>query len=238
MHDIDRTTLEYNGKIPEFGQAEWSGESFGESYGETWNEIFGEGEQEELAAELLSVNNEAELDQFLGSLLSRAARAVGDFAQTPAGRALGGALKGVAKKALPLAGGALGGWIGGPLGAKIGSGLANAAGQALGLEYQGASQEEQEFAGARRFINLAANAIKSAATAANPNVDPRITALNAATAAARVLAPGLLGPGAPTGTTAPVPTAPGAPVHNRGSFGQGRSGRWVRRGNQIILFGA
>ena len=96
--------------------------------------MLSESDEMDLASELLNVTTEAELDQFLGSLVSKAASAIGSAIRSPIGQAVGGVLKSAAKKALPLAGGALGGYIGGPLGAKIGSGLASAAGSALGLE--------------------------------------------------------------------------------------------------------
>jgi hypothetical protein len=222
MHDIDRTQMEFSPELTgeaeqyEFGQQEWSGESYGET-------VLTEADETELASELLEVTSEAELDRFLGKLLGRAARAVGSVVRSPIGQAVGGVLKGVAKKALPLAGGALGGYIGGPLGAKIGSGLASAAGGALGLEAEALEQEDREFEGAKQFVRLAADTVKQAA-AAPATADPRAVAQNAAIAAASRLAPGLIGAAArPAGT----PAAGGAE----------RSGRWVRRGKRIVLFG-
>lgn len=110
-------------------------------------EVFNESEVMELAAELLEVTNEAELDRFLGNLIKKAGSALGKVVKSPIGQAVGGVLKGVAKKALPIAGGALGAYFGGPLGAKIGSGLASAAGSALGLELETLNQEDREFEG-------------------------------------------------------------------------------------------
>jgi uncharacterized protein (DUF697 family) len=233
MHDIDRTQMEYSpelesfeGESLEFNEQEWSGE--GESYGEFEGESYGEtvlneAQETELASELLEVTNEAELDRFIGKLLSRAARAVGSVVRSPLGQAVGGVLKGVAKKALPLAGGALGGAIGGPLGAKIGSGLASAAGSALGLEGESLEQEDREFEGAKQFVRLGADTVKQAA-ATPPGADPRAAAQNAAIAAASKHAPGLLG-----GAARSMPgVMPGF---------RGRTGRWMRRGSKIVLFG-
>ncbi|MBL0407378.1 hypothetical protein JKG68_26010 [Microvirga aerilata] len=241
MHDVDRTSLEFNpesnfeGNQFEYGQQEWSGETYGETYGET---IFNEADEAELANELLQVTNEAELDRFLGNLLSRAASAVGQVARSPIGQAVGGALKGVAKKALPLAGGAIGGYFGGPLGAKIGSGLASAAGSALGLEAEFYEQEDREFEGAKQFVRLAGTTVKQAASAP-PTADPRTIAQSAAIAAARQLAPGLLqAASGQSGMATSSGLQLGMQGGSRGSFGQGRVGRWVRRGNKIILFGA
>ena len=248
MHDIDRSSLEFNpetsfesNQFEYGGQGEWSGgEIFGETYGES---IFSEADETELAAQLLEVSNEAELDQFIGSLLSKAARTVGQIARSPVGQAVGGVLKGVAKKALPLAGGAIGGYIGGPLGAKIGSGLASAAGQALGLEAESMEQEEREFEGARQFVRLAGTTVKQAA-AAGTGANPAAIAQNAAIAAARQLAPGLL-QGGTQGMQGMQGMQglqgggmqQGAGTGRGGSARRGRSGRWLRRGSVIILLG-
>src|SRR6266481_4452691 len=66
-----------------------------------------EQEELELASELLEVQSEDELEQFLGKLVKRAARGVSNFARSSTGRALGGILKNVAQRALPMVGGAL-----------------------------------------------------------------------------------------------------------------------------------
>jgi hypothetical protein len=185
---------------------------------EMWGgEVFSEAEATELAAELLEVTNEAELDRFLGDLIKKAGSAVGTFIRSPVGKAVGGWLKGAAKQALPLAGGALGGFVGGPLGAKIGSGLASYAGGALGLEAE-MSQEDREFEGAKNFVKLASDAVKSVA-AAPPGANPVEVAKAAVRAAVQKRAPGLLGSAA---TAQP----------GRRS---GRTGRWVRQGRNLII---
>ncbi|WP_431103209.1 hypothetical protein [Roseateles noduli] len=216
MHDIDRTQMEYENEQFEFGENEWSTESG----------AFSEAEELELAGELLSVANEGELDRFLGDLVSRATKAVGSFARSPIGQAVGGVLKGVAKKALPMAGTAIGTYFGGPLGARIGSGLANAASNALGLEAEMAG-EDREFEGAKQFVRLAAQTAAQAASAP-PNADPRAVAQQAAVAAAKQHAPGLLTGGASAASAPPTAARPGAAT----------SGRWVRRGHRIVIFGA
>lgn len=231
MHDIDRTQMEYN---PETGfetsQEQFEGEQFEDEqfeYGETaeWGEVFSEAELMEVAAELLEIRDEAELDRFLGNLIRRAGSAIGKVVKSPVGQAIGGILKGAAKKALPIAGAALGGWVGGPIGAKIGSGLANVAGKALGLELEALSAEDREFEGAKQFVRFAGQTVKNAA-AAPPTANLRAVANAAAAAAAKKFAPGLL-----TG-------AVGAGMPPSGmAYGRGASGRWVRRGNRIILFG-
>jgi hypothetical protein len=227
MHDIDRTTMEYGQEMGGFemenfesGESEWSGEGGG---------MFSEAQEAELANELLSVNSEAELEQFLGDFLKKAASVAGKAIRSPVGQAIGGVLKGVAKKALPLAGGALGAYVGGPLGAKIGSGLASAAGNALGLEAESMEGEEREYEGAKQFVRLAADTVNRA-TAARGNADPRAIAQSAAMAAARQFAPGLLGNAAGQG-------AQGGQRGQAGASGGAQGGRWARQGRKIVLYG-
>jgi len=219
MHDIDRTQTEYEDEASEF---EFESDEFEADESEFEDGVvLSEADEYELAGELLSVASEDELDQFLGKLIKRIGRGARKLIRSPIGKAVGGVLKGVAKKALPLAGGALGGFVGGPLGAKIGSGVASAAGRAIGLEFESMEQEDQEFEGAKQFVRLAADTVKKAAAAA-PGADPRAVAQSAAISAARRLAPGLLKKSAALSTMG----------------GRGQSGRWSRRGNKIVLYGA
>jgi hypothetical protein len=224
MHDLDRNMLEYNPEMEwmpeafEYGEAEWSGETAGSG-------VFNEAEEMELAAELLGVASEQELDRFLGSLMQKAGRAVGQFVQSPTGQALGGILKGAAKQALPLLGSALGSSLGGTQGAKVGGQLAATAGRLFGLELEGLSLEDQEFEVSKSFVRFAGEAAKNAALAPT-SPDPKTAAEAAAVRAAQQRAPGLLSPSA----AGNGPSALGAP-------GRRQSGRWVRRGNTIILFG-
>src|SRR5262245_5818842 len=223
MQDIDRTQLEYTTEVGPYQQEEFEFQEIGSRM---MQEELSEQEEIQLAHELLAVNNEQELEQFLGSFLKRAVSTVGQIAKSPLGKALGGVLKSVAKKALPMAGTALGGWVGGPLGAKIGAGLANAAGKAIGLEAEplgGGEGEELEFEGARQFVRIAADTARQAAAAAAAGADPRAAAQSAALAAARKFAPGLVG------------AAGGAMGVAAGQ--RAISGRWVRRGHRIVLFG-
>lgn len=194
----------------EFQESEWSSEG----------EVFSEAELLELAGGLLQVSNEAELDQFLGGLIRKAGSAIGSFIKSPVGRAVGGVLKTVAKKALPLAGGAIGGYFGGPMGAKIGSGLASMAGSALGLEAEAMEAEDREFEGAKQFVRMAGQAVRS--TMANAATgDPALAAQQAVSGAASRYFPGLL-------------ARPENPVARPGPQ-QGPGGRWVRKGRNILL---
>ncbi len=183
-------------------------------------DVSAEAEELELAAELLEIDDEYELDQFLGRLIKRAGRAAGKFVRSDAGRALGGMLKKAAKKALPAAGKAIGGYFGGATGAQIGGRVAPLAGRMFGLELEGLSPEDQEFEAARRVVRLA----KSAATnlaALPPASNPHRAAKAAMAAAATRHAPGLLRPGKHT--------------HVCPHCGAAGSGRWVRRGRDIVV---
>ena len=228
MHDIDSTQGESDLtglEVPEPESFEYNFEQDGETEfaGES---PFGEIEETELAEELLTIQSEEELDQFLGKLVKKAWRGVKKFAKSGVGRALGGALKGIAKKALPIVGGALGSFIPIPgVGTMIGRAAGTAAANLFEVDLEGLEPEEQEFEVAKRFVRLAGTAAAKAAQA-GPNVDPRIAARTAVAAAARQVAPGLLRKLSSTSNGA-------------ATVAQGRraSGRWVRRGRAIVLLG-
>ncbi len=250
MHDIDRTLTEleaeYDGEfeaeMESEGDAELEGEAFAEfeTAGDAGEFEFepengGGGalnseEELELASELLNVSSEAELDQFLGKIFRKVKGAVGGvvragrkFFKSGVGKRLGGILKGLAKKALPIAGTAIGGFFGGPAGAALGGRLAPAAGRIFGLELEGLSPEDQEFETARRFVRLAASAATNAARGSQTAAAPQQIVRSALVRAARRHAPGLL--------------RPGAGLAAAGAAAGGHSGRWVRRGNRIVLLG-
>lgn len=223
MHDIDRTQLEYQPETEMFDSErfEFATEGPGETGG-----VFGEAELMDLAGELLEVSDEAEVDRFLGNLIRKAGQAVGKFVKSPVGQQLGGILKGAARQALPVVGKALGGYLGGAQGAQLGGQLATtAAGKFFGQELEGWSLEDQEFEAAKGFVRFAGQAVQNAASAAQ-GADPRAVAQAAIGAAARRYAPGLL------------PQAAGPMASSTMAAGHGRSGRWVRRGTKIVLYGA
>ena len=186
---------------------------------------FNEEEEIEMAAELLAVSGEQELDQFLGKLVRRVGKAAGQIIRSPTGKALTGLLRQAAKKALPLAGRAVGTYFGGPAGGNIGSQVGNVAGQVFGLEVEGMSPEDQELQVARRFVRLAGDAANQIAQAP-PSAPPQQAARAALAAAARQHAPGLLSGGAGAAAGGGM-----AGAHRR------RSGRWIRRGRTILLLG-
>jgi hypothetical protein len=234
MHNIDRTQLETeweDGNFEYGGYQEMDGNLYGELYDEYEEEaeyydemegVFDEAEEMELAAELLSISSEEELDQFLGGLFKKVAGGAKKLFRSPVGKALGGMLKGVAKKALPVVGGALGSMIPIPgVGTALGAAAGSAAGKLFGLELEGLSEEDQEFEVARRFVRLAGDAAQEAASSP-ANVPPRQAAQAALVSAAQKHAPGLVS---------------GAQGGAGGRKGKKNTGRWVRRGRSIVILG-
>ena len=248
MHDIDRTQAEYTTwgevdglEMDEFGYMgeQESGEFglFGEQeqgyYGETG--VFSEADEIQLAAELLDISSEEELEQFLGNLVRRAASAVGRAVRSPIGRQITGMLRGVARQALHMVGGALGNLVAPGLGGMVGSKLASSAGSMLGLELEGLSPEDQEFEVARQIVRLGGEAVRQAATAP-PGAPPQAVAQTAVRAAAQQYAPGLLG-GTGAGVNGQGRTGATGVGRMGATGGRGQTGRWYRRGNRIVLIG-
>jgi len=247
MHDIDHTKAEYDQELDELDEFELdemetsdeydageldemesdageydSGELDEMEFDETGSP-FSEVEEAELAQELLGISSEGELDQFLGKLIKRAWRGASGIAKKlGVARPLGSILKGVAKKLIPVAAGAAGTFFGGPAGGAIGSKIGSALGNALEAEFEG-STEDREFEAAKTFVQVAGKAAQQAANA-SPSAPPVAVAKNAVVSASRS-------------------HLKRRRRHRRGGSSYGgyasgrRTGRWVRRGNKIILFG-
>jgi hypothetical protein len=209
MYNSSQAQLEWERDTLETAQFEFPGEwEFSEEIG--LESPFSESEEMELAAELLQITDEAELDQFLGKLIKGAWRGIKKIGGKIL-RPLGGVLKIVAKKALPYLAGAAGTFFGGPAGGAIAAKLGSMVSKALEAELEGLSPEDQEFEMARRFVRLAGAAARQAALTP-PGIDPQAAANNAVLAAARQQISGL-------------------------SNGRPQSGRWHRRGRTIVLVG-
>lgn len=222
-------------------QEEWeTGYEFGPSgeaeYGEIGGPYHGgsplhEVEEMEYAAHLLGVNSEEELEEFLGNLVKSVAKAAGGFIRSPVGQALTGVLKTAAKQALPMVGGALGTMIAPGVGTALGSRFGSAASNLFEMELEGMDPEQAEFETARRYVQLAAAAAHDAALAPS-DIPPPVVAQQAVASAAEHFAPGLL---------PHLSSSNGAQGHPEpGSTPEGyaqQSGRWVRRGRRIILYG-
>lgn len=214
---MDRRLLDYNPESEAFEAGAITRDESGWWGATTSPEaVFGEADEMELAAGLLEAANQAELDRFLGNLIDRAGRAVGAAARPAAKEALGGMLRVAARRVLPM----LERNVTGALGAGTGAQVAAAA-RYLGLELEGLSPEDQEFEAARRFVRFAGEAAKNAV--ASPAGMPPEAAI---ARAARRHAPGLSNQ-----SLDPRPADPGA----RRIPAAG--GRWVRRGQNIIVVG-
>ncbi len=210
-HDIDRTQVGYAHE--------------NESYAfRPGGQMFNEDEHMNLAAGLMEVNSEEELDNFLGDVISGAAKAVGKFVSSPTGQALGNGLKDVAKQLLPVAGQALGDYVGGGAGGQIGSALGSAAAGLFEAE-----AEEQEWEAANTFVKVATDAAKTAASM--PGGDPHAVAKHAILEAVKVHAPHLVG-----ALTGGHHGAGHCSCHHEQK--RHHSGRWLRHGDRIILYGA
>lgn len=226
MHDLDRTQNQFESDYQEMGYEYEGALEFNGEYPDSGGEFesgFDEVEEMEMAAELLEVNDEYELDQFLGKFLSKAKKAAGGFLKTGLGQQLGGLIKGAAKVALPQLGNLIVPGVGGAAASKLGS--------MFGLELEGLSPQDQEFEAARSFVRFANEAAQLAANAP-PNAPPQQIAKAAVVEAAQKHAPGLLRPGNGGGQQ----RRQGA-RYGRRSGQRPQNGRWIRQGRQIILLG-
>jgi hypothetical protein len=221
-----------------------------------------ESEEVDLASELLAAANEEELEQVVQRVVRprparphrRRRRPPGPAAglqqeASPEKRKkrrkrrrsfLGSALKGIAKKALPIVGGAVGSLVAPGVGSAAGAALASKVGKAFGLELEGLSAEDSALEVARRIVRLGAEAADET-DQIDPSVDDATAAKVGMIRAAGKHAPGVMprpdgargaragagpGPARGPGGRRPVNAGPG-----------GQSGRWVRRGDQIVLLG-
>jgi len=218
-HDIDQAMFEMEHPAHERSPFAGQGYEAGPFEFETPDPEL-ESDEMELAAQLLEVTSEEELEQFLGDLVKAASSAVRGFAGSSTGKALGGMLKTAAKTALPHVGRAIGDFVA----PGAGGGLGQRAGQWLGnqLELEGLSAEDQEFEVARAVVRLGKDATQTA-IAAGPGGSPRQAAGNAVVAAAQRQLPGMV-PLLARGGPAPA-----------GQQDKQRSGRWIRRGRRIVL---
>lgn len=191
----------YEGEGEYEGEASWASEAEGP---------FSESEEIALAAELLSISNEAELEQFLGKLWKGVKTIAKPFS---------GVLKAVAKKALPFVGGALGSLIPVPgVGTAVGTALGSALGKALEMEFGELEFEDREFEMARSFVRIAGTAAQQLGQAV-PAGNPQAAVEKALAAAAQQHLPHFQ----------PQAVRDAAPR---------MGGRWIRRGGTLIVVGA
>jgi uncharacterized protein (DUF697 family) len=234
MHDLDRTlgrTQMEDESVFEFNaEDEYTGEyNQGESFEFTaeQQEVFGESEVNELAAELLSVSNQQELNNFLGDLMKKAGSALGQVIKSPLGQQLGGMLKSAARTALPVVGSAIGNAILPGVGGAVGGKLASMAGSMFGLETEGLSQEDRQFEVAKQFVRFGGDATQKALALSSQGAPLAAAAKTAVQQAAERFVPGLL-----SGPSSSLAPSSGAGVrHGR----LPRSGTWVRQGSKLII---
>ena len=234
----------------EYGELEAEGayEQFGGDYDRAGRPAgpLNEAQTVQLASELMEITNEAELEQFLGDIISKVGKAAGSFIKSPVGQALGGILKGVAKKALPVVGGALGSMVAPGIGTALGGQLGSLASGMFELELESLPGEQAEFEVAKRVVGLtAASASRAAQIPPRSGLSPHQVARAAVAEAARDYAPGLYrqmaqraaatggrtpsglaaqpGPGGQVPAQAMVPPGPGRPGPRRG-FARGGYG--------------
>ncbi len=231
MHDLDRIREEYEGgsdleldpedvslALESLFSAE--NQEFESNYEFEANgdqeAVLDEADEMELAAELLEVHGDEELEQFFGKLIRKVGSKVGKFIKSPTGKALTGLLKGAVTTALPGVAG-LSGAVSG-LTKALGPEAAQIASSVLGMELEGLSPEDQEFESARQLVRLGTAAAQRAAY--SPYGNPTSVAHNAFRTAAQRYAPGYLR----------RPQGPGGGGHRE-------TGRWFRQGHRIILEG-
>ena len=223
MHDLDLIRAEENDELfQEFDDETAEDGEFEQNINKMSSD-----EELELASELLEVGSEEELEEFLGKLVKRFGRGIRRFARSGVGRALGKGLKSIAKRVLPIAGSALGNLVAPGLGGAIGGRLGSAASNLFEMDSENMSDDEISLEMSRRFVRLAADATRRAASSASAAPARRV-ARSALRAAARRHAPGLLN----------VEVMASISPHGSTSLSHGGSGRWIRRGRSIVLLGA
>ena len=227
---------EYEGEYEYEGEGEWEGE-----YEE---ELLNEQLEYELAAELLTVSNEQELDQFLGKLVRGVGRGLSRFAKSGIGRKLIGGLKSVAKVGLPILGKAAGTFFGGPVGGMLGGKLGSMATKLFEIQAEGMSNEDLEFEMARRFVRLARASTRNTVKNVKKGGSPKGIVTKSIKQAAVKHAPGLLKPGGISQTIGTNKMMTSGSIGGGYSGGGGgdmagtqSSGTWSRQGNKIVLYG-
>lgn len=188
---------------------------------------FSESEEQELATDLLAINNDRELDQFLCALLRRAAGMSGGRLHMDVGGRLGRLVRIAIQKILPSVGRGFD-----ESADKLSKRISPEAEALLGFESEGLSAEDRELSSATQMVRLA-GAAAQAASRSSKGV-PEDVARAAMIEAAQQHAPGLVrsryrrmrGCGC------------GGEGHGRCSCHGAKSGFWRRRGGRVVLWDA
>lgn len=180
-------------------------------------EVFSEDEELELAEQLLSAESDDELEYFLGSLIKKAVPFVGRLLKGRGKKLVRGLARkgmGMARRFLP----GLGRRASRAIGSRRFGQISNLARSFFGFELEMMAPEEQELEIAKKIIRTTKTAAKNLAKAASKGIPPTPQLVDKALKAA---AKKHLRPGGKKG-----------PGSRRGQ------GRWVRKGNTIIVKGA
>lgn len=220
---MDQRLLHYTPVLETFGSDEFEREA--ERSLDSESAPFDASEELSLAAELLEVSREADLEKFLFKLIGRAGADGQRLARSPVARELVDLLRQAAHMILrpirrsmrALPGLAAPVWRPDPR-------LVSEAGGMFGLELEGLSPEDKEFALARQFVRFASEAVRTASRRIGA---PRAVAREGVHEAARRFAPGLLARLRP-----PQGAQQGA---QQAANPAAATGRWVRRDGQIVI---
>ncbi len=180
-------------------------------------EIFSDDEELELAEQLLSAGNDEELEYFLGSLIRKAAPMFGRLLRGGGKKLVRGLARrgmGMARRFLP----GLGRRAARAIGNRRFGQISNLARSFFGFELEMLPPEEQELEIAKKIIKTTKAAARNLAKAASQGAAPTPQLINKAlkAAARQHMRPG-----------------------GKKDLSSRRSqGRWIRKGNKIILMGA
>lgn len=210
MHDTDRILTEH-GSAYESNGFEMSDGFEMETYGEG---VFNEVDETELASQFMEITDEQELEQFLGSLVKK----IGGLVKSPIGQSVVGHLKNAAKQYLPKVQQAVQKRFGGTAGNIFGS-------VASGLGFESEEGEDEQYEMARNFVRFAGTAVKKASRLRGGSPSQ---VKNILMDAARQFLPDLLG--GRESEAAGIAAGPKA-------GGGANTGRWIRKGNKIMLIG-
>lgn len=208
---MDRRLLDYTPVLETFGSSEFEREAARDVVAEA--APLGATDEFSLAADLLEVRSEAGLQRFLFKLIGHTGSDAGRLVRSPTGRALVDLLQQAARLVLlPIRSTRTVPGRRAVAGRQPPRRIVET-GEMFGLELEGLSPEDKEFALARQFVRLASEAAR---TARQLTGEPRAAAEAALQRAARRHAPGLLARMRPPAD---------------------RTGRWIRRAGQIIVLG-
>lgn len=217
MHDLDRTTFEadsydYEDEYDDEFDNEYDGEyndEYDDEFGYEMNDnLFTDEEETELALEFLEVSNEEEMDEWLGSILRKA----GKYALRKGRKHLKRYGRKYGRKLWNYA-------------KKRGKSYAKRTIRHLGgyirrgkMKNLLVSPKNLEFEMAKQLVRLNGAGVQNAVKLSNRMPTQAAVTIGFKKAARKYGTPGGLG--------------------GRKTAGRGRSGRWLRRGNRIVLLGA